>query len=314
MPNLNADLAAISTHLLRQAQVSRMPADTYIKLPDLSVGWVLGFLGYLTDDNDEYATEDREYAAGLLDQLQGFVSQAHVYQYPRPSLTVDAVIFGLDMSQERPKLTVLLIKRGRPGTVYEGCWAIPGGFVDPDEDLEEAARRELREETQCEVTFIEQLATFGKPGRDPRGHVVSVAYMALVRSDGLHVQADDDAAAGSETWWPVDMLPTLNLAFDHAEILDTAVRRLRSKLRWQPIGIDLLPPTFTLDELQAVYEVVLGRPLDKRNFRKRVLGYDVLVSANSRRISSKPGPNPELWRFDRAAYEALIEDGEAFEV
>jgi 8-oxo-dGTP diphosphatase len=237
---------------------------------------------------------------------------SYTYEFPRPTVTVDVVVFGLDMGLNPPTLNVLLIKRGRPGTPFEGHWAIPGGFVDENEDLATAAHRELVEETHAECSYIEQLATFGKPGRDPRGHVISVAYMALVRTDSTTIQGDDDAAEAA--WWPVGDLSKIDLAFDHDEILGVALKRLRSKLRWQPIGIDLLPETFTLTDLQRVYEVVLGRTLDKRNFRKRVQSYDILVSAQSRRIGAAPGPPPKLWRFDRAAYEAMIEDGEEFEI
>lgn len=231
------------------------------------------------------------------------------YDYPRPSVTVDVVVFGLDGDT----LKVLLIKRGRPGTVFEGCWAIPGGFVDENEDLDDAARRELREETHAEPAYIEQLATFGKPGRDPRGHIISVAYMALVRTDSMVIEAGDDAEKDSATWMPVNDLHKIKLAFDHAEILGTALKRLRSKVRWQPVGIDLLPPTFTLPDLQKVYEAILGRPLDKRNFRRKILKYGVLESAESVRIGS-PGRRPTLFRFDRNAYEAMQDEGTEFEV
>jgi len=232
------------------------------------------------------------------------------YEYPRPTVTVDVVVFGLDMT-DPPTLNVLLIKRGRPGTPFEGHWAIPGGFVNENEDLDTAARRELAEETHAEPTFIEQLATFGKPGRDPRGHVISVAYMALVRTDSVQVQGDDDASEAA--WWPVNDLHRLDLAFDHDEILGVALKRLRSKVRWQPIGIDLLPETFTLNDLQRVYEVVLGQELDNRNFRKRVMSYDVLTSARSQQVGVSHRP-AQLWRFDRTAYDALIEEGQDFEV
>jgi len=227
--------------------------------------------------------------------------------YHRPSVTVDVVVFGLDDSVGA--LKVLLIKRGRPGTAFEGCWAIPGGFIEKDEDLEVAARRELREETHAEPSYIEQLATFGRPGRDPRGHVISVAYMALVRCDSLVIQGDDDAKEAR--WWSVDHLP--DLAFDHAEILATALKRLRNKVRWQPVGLDLLPLVFTLSDLQRVYETILGKSLDKRNFRRKVMSYGVLVSAESMRVGS-PGRPPSLFRFDREAYEALQEEGVEFEV
>ena len=234
---------------------------------------------------------------------------SYTYKFPRPTVTVDVVVFGLDMNQSPPTLNVLLIKRGRPGTPFEGCWALPGGFVGQNEDLEVAARRELVEETHAECSYIEQLATFGKPGRDPRGHVISVAYMAMVRTDAVTVEGDDDASEAA--WFPVSELP--QLAFDHDDIMAEATKRLRSKLRWEPIGIDLLPESFSIDDLRRVYETVLGRELNRRNFRAKVLSYGVLVSAQSRRIGG-PGRPPELFRFDRTAYEALIEEGEDFEV
>lgn len=220
-------------------------------------------------------------------------------------LAADSVVFGLD---DVLGLVVLLIKRGNPP--FADHWALPGGFVEEDEDLEVAAKRELREETHVTLSYMEQLATFGAPGRDPRKRVVSVAHLALVRTGAVQICGDD--AAVSACWWPIDGLPPL--AFDHAEIIKTGLARLRGKLRWQPIGIDLLPLTFTIPELQAVYETVLGKKLDKRNFRKRVLRYGVLVSANSVRIAGGPGRPPELYRFDRDAYEALLARGEEFEV
>ena len=228
------------------------------------------------------------------------------YEYPRPAVTVDVVVFGLDMTSP-PVLNVLLIKRGRPP--FEGSWALPGGFVNVDEDLDAAARRELCEETHAEPSHIEQLATFGRPGRDPRGHVVSVAYMALVRTSATTIQGDDDAKDAA--WWPVDSLP--ELAFDHAEILAVALKRLRDRVRWQPVGIDLLPLTFPLSDLQRVYEVLLGRPLDKRNFRRRILSYGVLVEAASVRVGNL-GRGCMLYRFDRAAYDELLDRGASFEV
>jgi 8-oxo-dGTP diphosphatase len=267
--------------------------------------------GQAADAQDHFGMEDMPALPGdvSIGAFTDFIKQCHVYLFPRPCVTVDIVIFGLDMTSP-PVLNVLLIRRGRPGTAFEGHWALPGGFVDKDEDLAVAALRELREETHAEPSHIEQLATFGKPGRDPRGHVVSVAYMALLRTNSVTIQGDDAAEAA---WWPVDDLHRIDLAFDHKEILATAIKRLRSKLRWQPIGIDLLPETFTLTELQAVYETVLGRTFDKRNFRKKVLSYGALESAESVRIGGSGRP-PELFRFDRTAYEILVEEGEAFEV
>ena len=151
------------------------------------------------------------------------------YDYPRPSVTVGAVVFGLDMS-EVPTLNVLLIKRSGEGGAFAGYWALPGGFVGENEDLEAAAFRELREETHAEPTYIEQLDTFGRPGRDPRGHVISVACMALTRTDAVTIEGDDDAADAA--WFPISEVERMPLAFDRDEIVRIAVKRLRTKLQW----------------------------------------------------------------------------------
>ncbi|NLE57022.1 MAG: NUDIX hydrolase, partial [Planctomycetes bacterium] len=183
----------------------------------------------------------------------------HTYQYPRPSLTVDCVVFGLDDED----LKVLLIQRDLPP--FEGQWALPGGFVRMDETLEEAAERELREETGLSDVYLEQLYTFGDLDRDPRERVVTVAYYALVNLRDHRVQAATDAR--NAAWFAVE--DCAKLAFDHVRILRMALQRLRGKVRYQPIGFELLPPKFTLRQLQHLYEKVLDRPLDKRNFRKK---------------------------------------------
>lgn len=193
--------------------------------------------------------------------------------YPRPSVTVDALVFTI--RQER--LHVALISRGVEP--YKGTWAIPGGFVRPNETLEAAAKRELQEEVGVEDVYLEQLYTFGDPDRDPRGWVITVAYFALVASENLaDLAADTDAA--DARWFSLDALP--ELAFDHRQILDLAVERLRAKLQYSTIAYALLPKAFRLTELQTVYETILGRPLDKRNFRKRLLASDLLAETDQR--------------------------------
>src|SRR3954471_24085795 len=159
---------------------------------------------------------------------------------------------------------------------FEGKWALPGGFVRTDETLDEAARRELEEETGLRNVFLEQLYTFGALQRDPRERVVSVAYYSLVNLRDHPVQASTDARDGG--WFGVHDVPSL--AFDHADILQMALERLRAKLRYQPIGFELLPKKFTLSQLQHLYEIVLERTLDKRNFRKRVLAMDLLIETD----------------------------------
>ena len=190
------------------------------------------------------------------------------YEYERPALTVDCVIFGLDLEEET--LKVMLVERDLEP--FAGMWAIPGGFVRRGETLEAAATRELQEETGIADVFLEQLYTFGDPERDPRGWVVSVAYYALVSPEKHTIHAATDARQAR--WFPVGSLP--RLAFDHAEILKTALDRVRGKLTYAPIGFELLPRKFTIKQLQKLYEIVLGTKLDNRNFRKKIFGMDVL--------------------------------------
>ena len=225
------------------------------------------------------------------------------YEYPRGALTVDCVVFGLDDED----LKVMLIQRGQPP--FEGCWALPGGFVHADETLEEAARRELEEETALHGLFLEQLYTFGGIDRDPRERVVSVAYYALVKLSDHRVQAATDARDAG--WFGVHDVPTL--AFDHADILQMAHERLRGKLRYQPIGFELLPKKFTLTQLQHLYESVLERELDKRNFRKRVLAMSLLVETDEveQGVAHR---SARLYRFDEKKYRRLTKAGFNFEL
>ncbi len=205
-------------------------------------------------------------------------------QYHYPAITVDVVIFTL----RDDDLQVLLIQRKI--SPFEGRWAIPGGFVETDESLEVAARRELQEETGVRNVYLEQLYTFGDPRRDPRGRVVTVAYLALVPAP-LAVEAGSDAS--DARWWPVAKLP--KLAFDHTQILQYALQRLRYKLEYSAVGFQLLPPAFTLSEIQKAYETVLGEPLDKRNFRRRILEADILEEAGV--AGESRGRPAKLYRF-----------------
>lgn len=230
----------------------------------------------------------------------------YTYRWPRPALTVDIVVFGFAAGHagSGPRLDVLLIERDQ--APFEGRRALPGGFVGEHEDLEAAALRELEEETSVRDVYLEQLYTFGAPGRDPRGHTVSVAYVALVRPIDHPALAASDARRA--VWTPVD--EATDLAFDHDLILKTALARLRAKLRYRPIGFSLLPAEFTLGELQDLYETALGHELDKRNFRKRVEQMGVLVPTGAKRRG--PHRSAALYRFDRARYDAL--DVEAFDL
>ncbi len=224
----------------------------------------------------------------------------YTYEYPRPSITVDCVIFGLDESQQ---LKVLLIRRKREP--YANKWALPGGFVQMEESLEDAARRELKEETGVENVFMEQLYTFGSLGRDPRGRVISVAYFALVNLSEHTLRAATDAEDAA--WYSINELP--ELAFDHSDILNAALDRLRAKLRYQPIGFELLPEHFTLSQLQQLYETVLGVPsLNKRNFRTRIMKMGVLREVGRQtNVAHRPAM---LFSFDKEKYQELFQNRE----
>ena len=225
------------------------------------------------------------------------------YDYARPALTIDCVVFGFDEGE----LKVLLIQRDL--SPFKGKWALPGGFVELRETLDEAARRELAEETGLRDVFLEQLYTFGAIDRDPRERVVSVAYYALVPLDRHVLRAASDARHAA--WFCVSDLPSL--AFDHDEILATAIDRLRGKVRYQPIGFELLPERFTLSQLQHLYEAILERPLDKRNFRKKILGMDLLVETDEieQDVAHRAA---RLYRFDEAKYHRLAKRGFNFEI
>ena len=224
----------------------------------------------------------------------------YTYDYPRPSVTVDCVIFGFDESQQ---LKVLLIQRAR--APHKDKWALPGGFVEKTEDLQAAALRELEEETGVKDVFIEQLFTFGSPNRDPRGRVISVAYYALVNLTAHPVKAASDAR--NVEWFEVDKIP--ELAFDHDEILGIAIDRLRAKVRYQPIGFELLPEKFTLTQLQQLYETILGIELNKRNFRKRILKTDMLHKVEQQQ--NVPHRPAYLYSFDKTKYEQLFRERSA---
>jgi 8-oxo-dGTP diphosphatase len=224
----------------------------------------------------------------------------YTYEYPRPSLTVDCVVFGLDESNE---LRVLLIQRALDP--YAGYWALPGGFVKIDEGLEDAARRELFEETGVKDVFVEQLFTFGNMQRDPRGRVVSVAYYALVNLKDHPVKASTDAK--NADWFKLGEIP--ELAFDHKEILAKAIERIRSKVLYKPIGFELLPEKFTLSDLQKLYETILGQLLNRRNFRSKILKLDLLEELERQtNVSHRPA---QLYKFNKEKYEELSsKDGE----
>jgi 8-oxo-dGTP diphosphatase len=184
------------------------------------------------------------------------------YDYPRPMVTTDILVFGWDAKQ----LRVMLIRR--KNDPYRDCWAIPGGFIDMDETLEETARRELEEETGISRVPLHRFGVFGAPGRDPRGRTVTVAYMAFLRPELLRrAKAGDDAA--EVCWFPARRAP--KLAFDHSKMLRQAVGWLREFVIREPSWLALLPRTFSIMEVQNLYESILGRKMDTRGFRRRMI-------------------------------------------
>jgi 8-oxo-dGTP diphosphatase len=211
-------------------------------------------------------------------------------RYDRPSVTVDVVIFTLQNSE----LHVLLVKR--KNWPFEGRWAIPGGFINMDESLEQAARRELEEETGVRDIYLEQLYTFGSPRRDPRTRVISIAYIALVRADTQTLRASDESI--DVRWYAVRQLPG-PLAFDHDHILATALERLRSKLEYTTLAFQLLPEVFSILELKHIYEQIWGEEekLDKGNFYRKIKDANILEDTGMRREGR--GRPTTLYRFRR---------------
>ena len=203
-----------------------------------------------------------------------------MYQYPHPAVTTDIVIFTIHDEE----LKVLLIKRANDP--FKDAWALPGGFVEIDEDLTSAALRELQEETGVTGVYLEQLHTFGKPDRDARERVITVAYYALAPMDRIHVRPLNDAR--DVDWYTCSGLPSL--AFDHDQIISMARKRLTSKLNYSTIAMQFMPGKFTLGELQKVYEVIMSNPLDKRNFRKRIITYNCLQDTGEQKRNGNHRP------------------------
>ncbi len=203
----------------------------------------------------------------------------------KPQVAVDMVVFTII----NDRLSILLIRRGvKP---FKDQWALPGGRVNKNEPLETAAARELREETGLKNIYLEQLYTFGAPFRDPRGRVISIAHFALIEK-ALETHPDTDAQAAN--WFPIKKLP--KLAFDHKKIVSYALKRLRWKLEYTNIASNLLPRHFILSELRKVYEVILGKQLDKRNFRKKMFSLNLIKPIGKKRKGVAYRP-PQLWRF-----------------
>jgi 8-oxo-dGTP diphosphatase len=221
-------------------------------------------------------------------------------------VAVDAVVFGYSKHEG---VSVLLIQRKYPP--FQNSWAIPGGFVLEHESLETAVRRELQEETGITVNYLEQLYTFGNPGRDPRQRIISIAYFALVKSAQFQqLKASTDAEHAQ--WFGIKQLP--ELAFDHQDILNVAIERIRAKIRYQPIGFELLDKVFSFADLEHLYTTLLDRDIDRRNFSRKVLALGILDETNEYAKPEGKGRPSKMYRFNEQRYQQLEKEGMNFEV
>lgn len=221
-------------------------------------------------------------------------------------VAVDAIVFGYSKNEG---VSVLLIRRKYPP--FQNSWALPGGFVLPDESLEEAVRRELQEETGITVNYLEQLFTFGAPDRDPRQRVISIAYFGLVNTSNYQqLKASTDAEHAR--WYPVKKLPPL--AFDHKQALTMAIERLRTKIRYQPIGFELLDKKFPFSDLEKLYEALLDKEINRRNFSKKILSFGFLEETGELTEITGKGRPGKIYRFNQKRYRELLKEGFHFEI
>lgn len=219
-------------------------------------------------------------------------------------VSVDAVVFGYDQENG---LSVLLIKRRNEP--FQKMWALPGGLVLNGESLDDAVNRELREEAGIDVNYLEQLYTFGSPERDPRNHAISISYFGLVRPQDFQLAAHTDAE--DVAWFNVKKLP--KLAFDHKKIIDVAIKRLRGKITYEPIGFELLDKEFPFSDLENLYQTLLDREIDRRNFKKKIISLGILEELDET-IQRKSGRPARLFKFNKKKYFELKEKGYNFDI
>jgi 8-oxo-dGTP diphosphatase len=221
-------------------------------------------------------------------------------------VTVDAIVFGYS---KKDGVSVLLIQRKYDP--FKNSWAIPGGFVSEEESLEQAVRRELAEETGIEVNYLEQLYTFGEPHRDPRQRIVSVAYFGLVKTTHYQeLKASTDAE--NAKWFSIKKVPAL--AFDHKQILAVAYERLKAKIRYQPIGFELLDKKFPFSDLEKLYTALLDREINRRNFSKKILSFGFLEETGELSKSTGKGRPSKMYQFNQKRYKELLKEGFHFEI
>ncbi|MFM8493387.1 MAG: NUDIX hydrolase [Bacteroidota bacterium] len=234
------------------------------------------------------------------EQAQYLIPLEDFFQF---GLSVDCILFGFD-GQE---IKILLIERGV--APYKSYWALPGDLVYPNEDLNAAAQRVLENLTGIRDVFMQQIKTFGKTDRHPLGRVITVAFIALIRVE--HYETRASSWADNVRWFT---LPEVGeLAFDHNDILNKGVEKLKSRVRREPLGFELLPINFTLNQLQKLYEAILDRPIDKRNFRKKILAMNFLVKLDEKQTKNTRRPAC-LYTFDQTRYGELLDEGFTFEI
>jgi 8-oxo-dGTP diphosphatase len=219
-------------------------------------------------------------------------------------VSVDAVVFGYDQEQG---ISVLLIKRRNEP--FQKMWALPGGLVLNNESLDDAVNRELKEEAGIDVNYLEQLYTFGTPDRDPRNHTISVSYFGLVRPQDFQLVAQTDAE--DVAWFNIKKLP--KLAFDHKKIIDTAIKRLRGKITYEPVGFELLEKEFPFSDLEKLYQTLLDQDIDRRNFKKKIMALGILEELDET-IQRKAGRPARLFKFNKKKYFELKEKGYNFDI
>jgi 8-oxo-dGTP diphosphatase len=219
-------------------------------------------------------------------------------------VSVDAVVFGYDQANG---ISVLLIKR--KNEPFQKMWALPGGLVLNKESLDDAVSRELKEEAGIDVNYLEQLYTFGSPDRDPRNHAISVSYFGLVRPQDFQIVAQTDAE--DVAWFNIKKLP--KLGFDHKKIIDTAIKRLRGKITYEPVGFELLEKEFPFSDLEKLYQTLLDQEIDRRNFKKKIIALGILEELDET-IQRKSGRPARLFKFNKKKYFELKEKGYNFDI
>lgn len=220
-------------------------------------------------------------------------------------IAVDAAVFSYAKMEG---VSVLLIKRKYEP--FKDSWALPGGFILPTENLETAVMRELEEETGISVNYLEQLYTFGDVDRDPRQRIISVSYFALVKNS-MYQQLNASTDAAEAKWFSIEKLPTL--AFDHKRILKKAIERVRAKIKYEPIGFELLDKKFPFSELEKLYSVLLDRPIDRRNFTKKIMSLGLLEDTGELTTMGVGRPS-KIYKFNKKRYTQLQKEGIYFEI